>query len=177
MYIRGGYNVYPGEVEAALTGHPWIVRTAVAGVPDPVLGEIGVVRGPRRRPRRSTGRSRRDPARVRLVRGPDRRLQGTGPGDGDRRAPGAAVGKLDKARSRRLGRIHHELRGMVVARGERDEGTDLPPAAGAGRRAADPTRSRSSTATTGRRGRSISTARAASRTLGHQLGVERGPTR
>jgi acyl-CoA synthetase (AMP-forming)/AMP-acid ligase II len=42
MYIRGGYNVYPGEVEAALTGHPWIVRTAVAGVPDPVLGEIGV---------------------------------------------------------------------------------------------------------------------------------------
>ena len=36
-------TTYPGEVEAALTGHPWIVRTAVAGVPDPVLGEIGVV--------------------------------------------------------------------------------------------------------------------------------------
>jgi acyl-CoA synthetase (AMP-forming)/AMP-acid ligase II len=29
-------------VEAALTGHPWIARTAVVGVPDPVLGEIGV---------------------------------------------------------------------------------------------------------------------------------------
>jgi acyl-CoA synthetase (AMP-forming)/AMP-acid ligase II len=42
MYVRGGYNVYPGEVEAALTGHPWIARTAVIGVPDPVLGEIGV---------------------------------------------------------------------------------------------------------------------------------------
>ena len=42
MYIRGGYNVYPTEVEAALTGHPWITRTAVVGVPDPVLGEIGV---------------------------------------------------------------------------------------------------------------------------------------
>jgi len=42
MYIRGGYNVYPTEVEAALTGHPWITRTAVVGMPDPVLGEIGV---------------------------------------------------------------------------------------------------------------------------------------
>jgi acyl-CoA synthetase (AMP-forming)/AMP-acid ligase II len=42
MYIRGGYNVYPTEVEAALTGHPWIERTAVVGVPDLVLGEIGV---------------------------------------------------------------------------------------------------------------------------------------
>jgi acyl-CoA synthetase (AMP-forming)/AMP-acid ligase II len=42
MYIRGGYNVYPTEVEAALTGHPWIARAAVIGVPDPVLGEIGV---------------------------------------------------------------------------------------------------------------------------------------
>jgi acyl-CoA synthetase (AMP-forming)/AMP-acid ligase II len=42
MYVRGGYNVYPTEVEAALTGHPWISRTAVVAVPDPVLGEIGV---------------------------------------------------------------------------------------------------------------------------------------
>lgn len=42
MYIRGGYNVYPAEVEAVLTGHPGVVRAAVVGVPDPVLGEIGV---------------------------------------------------------------------------------------------------------------------------------------
>jgi acyl-CoA synthetase (AMP-forming)/AMP-acid ligase II len=42
MYIRGGYNVYPGEVESALAGHPWITRTAVVGVPDLVLGEIGI---------------------------------------------------------------------------------------------------------------------------------------
>jgi len=42
MYIRGGYNVYPAEVEAALTGHPWMTRAAVVGVPDEVLGEIGV---------------------------------------------------------------------------------------------------------------------------------------
>ena len=42
MYIRGGYNVYPAEVEAALAEHPAVARTAVVGVPDPVLGEIGV---------------------------------------------------------------------------------------------------------------------------------------
>src|SRR6185436_9424879 len=42
MYIRGGYNVYPAEVEAALTEHPGVARVAVVGVPDPDLGEIGV---------------------------------------------------------------------------------------------------------------------------------------
>jgi acyl-CoA synthetase (AMP-forming)/AMP-acid ligase II len=42
MYIRGGYNVYPAEVEAALAEHPAISRSAVVGAPDPVLGEIGV---------------------------------------------------------------------------------------------------------------------------------------
>jgi acyl-CoA synthetase (AMP-forming)/AMP-acid ligase II len=42
MYIRGGYNVYPAEVEAALCEHPAVVAAAVVGAPDPVLGEIGV---------------------------------------------------------------------------------------------------------------------------------------
>jgi acyl-CoA synthetase (AMP-forming)/AMP-acid ligase II len=42
MYIRGGYNVYPAEVEAALAEHPSVARAAVVGVPDPVLGEVGV---------------------------------------------------------------------------------------------------------------------------------------
>ena len=41
MYIRGGYNVYPAEVEAVLADHPSVARAAVVGVPDPVLGEIG----------------------------------------------------------------------------------------------------------------------------------------
>jgi acyl-CoA synthetase (AMP-forming)/AMP-acid ligase II len=41
MYIRGGYNVYPAEVEAVLGGHPAVAEVAVLGVPDPVLGEIG----------------------------------------------------------------------------------------------------------------------------------------
>lgn len=41
-YIRGGYNVYPAEVEDALASHPAVARVAVVGAPDDVLGEIGV---------------------------------------------------------------------------------------------------------------------------------------
>jgi acyl-CoA synthetase (AMP-forming)/AMP-acid ligase II len=41
-YIRGGYNVYPAEVEEALSSHPAVARAAVVGVPDDVLGEVGV---------------------------------------------------------------------------------------------------------------------------------------
>ena len=41
-YIRGGYNVYPAEVEEALSSHPSVARVAVIGVPDDVLGEVGV---------------------------------------------------------------------------------------------------------------------------------------
>jgi acyl-CoA synthetase (AMP-forming)/AMP-acid ligase II len=42
VYIRGGYNVYPLEVENALTAHPSVQAAAVVGVPAPVIGEIGV---------------------------------------------------------------------------------------------------------------------------------------
>ncbi len=42
MYIRGGYNVYPAEVEAVLTSHAAVEQAAVVGSPAPVLGEIGV---------------------------------------------------------------------------------------------------------------------------------------
>ena len=41
-YIRGGYNVYPAEVEEALLSHNAVARAAVVGVPDDVLGEVGV---------------------------------------------------------------------------------------------------------------------------------------
>lgn len=42
MYIRGGYNVYPLEVENVLAEHPGVERAAVVGSPAPVIGEIGV---------------------------------------------------------------------------------------------------------------------------------------
>ncbi len=42
MFIRGGYNVYPLEVEAVLGTHPGVDQVAVVPRPDEVLGEIGV---------------------------------------------------------------------------------------------------------------------------------------
>jgi len=42
VYIRGGYNIHPAEVEAALSAHPRVARVAVVGTPAPVIGEIGV---------------------------------------------------------------------------------------------------------------------------------------
>ncbi len=42
MYISGGSNVYPREIEEVLLTHPEILEAAVLGVPDAVWGEIGV---------------------------------------------------------------------------------------------------------------------------------------
>ena len=42
MYIRGGYNVYPMEVEGVLESHPKIAEAIVLPRPDPVMGETGV---------------------------------------------------------------------------------------------------------------------------------------
>jgi long-chain acyl-CoA synthetase len=39
MIIRGGYNVYPREIEEILYTHPDVVEAAVVGVPHPDLGE------------------------------------------------------------------------------------------------------------------------------------------
>ena len=39
MVIRGGYNVYPREVEEALLRHPAVGQVAVIGLPDPQYGE------------------------------------------------------------------------------------------------------------------------------------------
>ncbi|WP_280447462.1 AMP-binding protein [Nocardia cyriacigeorgica] len=39
MIIRGGYNVYPSEVEEVLYEHPDVVEAAVVGVPDDYYGE------------------------------------------------------------------------------------------------------------------------------------------
>jgi acyl-CoA synthetase (AMP-forming)/AMP-acid ligase II len=41
MFIRGGYNVYPAEIEDLLAKHPKVARAAVLGVPDAVFGEMG----------------------------------------------------------------------------------------------------------------------------------------
>jgi acyl-CoA synthetase (AMP-forming)/AMP-acid ligase II len=42
MYVRGGYNVYPVEIEAVLSSHPGVAAVAIAPITDAVMGEIGV---------------------------------------------------------------------------------------------------------------------------------------
>jgi HIP---CoA ligase len=41
MYVVGGFNAYPAEIEEMLLGHPGIAQAAVIGVPDERLGEVG----------------------------------------------------------------------------------------------------------------------------------------
>lgn len=42
MYVRGGYNVYPVEVEGVLSTHPGVAAVALVPRADSVMGEIGV---------------------------------------------------------------------------------------------------------------------------------------
>jgi fatty-acyl-CoA synthase len=42
MFISGGENVYPAEIEAALYKHPAVHQCAVIGIPDPKWGEVGL---------------------------------------------------------------------------------------------------------------------------------------
>ncbi|WP_406444352.1 FadD3 family acyl-CoA ligase [Streptomyces sp. NBC_01613] len=41
MFIVGGFNAYPAEIEQLLGLHPDVADVAVIGVPDPRLGEVG----------------------------------------------------------------------------------------------------------------------------------------
>jgi HIP---CoA ligase len=42
MYIVGGFNAYPAEIEGILVQHPSVAQAAVIGVPDERLGEVGM---------------------------------------------------------------------------------------------------------------------------------------
>jgi len=39
LIIRGGFNIYPREVEEALYAHPAVGEAAVVGIRDPLMGE------------------------------------------------------------------------------------------------------------------------------------------
>jgi acyl-CoA synthetase (AMP-forming)/AMP-acid ligase II len=49
MFIVGGFNAYPAEIEQLLGLHPDVADVAVIGVPDPRLGEVGKAYAVRRR--------------------------------------------------------------------------------------------------------------------------------
>jgi acyl-CoA synthetase (AMP-forming)/AMP-acid ligase II len=42
MFITGGFNAYPAEIERLLLTHPGIAQAAVIGVPDERMGEVGM---------------------------------------------------------------------------------------------------------------------------------------
>ena len=42
MFIVGGFNAYPAEIENLLLGHPAVARAAVVGMPDARMGEVGM---------------------------------------------------------------------------------------------------------------------------------------
>lgn len=42
MFIVGGFNAYPAEIENALLGHPHVSQAAVVGIPDERMGEVGM---------------------------------------------------------------------------------------------------------------------------------------
>ena len=41
MYVVGGFNAYPAEIEQVLATHPAIAESAVVGMPDERMGEVG----------------------------------------------------------------------------------------------------------------------------------------
>ncbi len=41
MFIVGGFNAYPAEIEQLLLAHPHVAQAAVVGVPDDRQGEVG----------------------------------------------------------------------------------------------------------------------------------------
>ncbi|MEL7207130.1 MAG: fatty acid--CoA ligase, partial [Actinomycetota bacterium] len=53
MFIMGGFNAYPAEIERVMMEHPLVGMVAVVGVPDERMGEVGaafVVAAPEGRP-------------------------------------------------------------------------------------------------------------------------------
>jgi acyl-CoA synthetase (AMP-forming)/AMP-acid ligase II len=42
MFIVGGFNAYPAEIENGILRHPDVQQVAVIGIPDPRLGEVGM---------------------------------------------------------------------------------------------------------------------------------------
>ena len=101
MIIRGGYNVYPREIEEVLYEHEAVREAAVVGVPHPSSARRSAPRS-RRRP----GVSRRRGA-AELRQGARRGLQVPAPDLVRRRAPEGADGQDPQARDHHPRRLRH----------------------------------------------------------------------
>ena len=120
MIIRGGYNVYPREIEEVLYEHPAVSEAAVIGVPDDSHG-----RGGRRRDRAQGGRGGRRRRAARLRQGAGGQLQVPAQDLVPRRAAQGPDGQDPQARDRgpRAGR---ELAVAATADAPRTEGRAAP---------------------------------------------------
>ena len=81
MYIVGGFNAYPAEIENMILAHPSVSQVAVVGVPDQRMGEVGcafVIPRP--------GATIDPDELVAWCRDADGELQGAAPGRGRRRS-------------------------------------------------------------------------------------------
>jgi long-chain acyl-CoA synthetase len=67
LIIRGGYNVYPREIEEVLYEHPAVLEAAVIGVPHPALGEEVAAAVTLRPGRRATPEELRDWVKQRVA--------------------------------------------------------------------------------------------------------------
>ncbi|MFG3547499.1 FadD3 family acyl-CoA ligase [Streptomyces sp. NPDC047725] len=99
MFVVGGFNVYPAEVEQVLRGHPAVRDAAVVGAPDERLGEVGVAycvpaAGARIDAAELTAYTREHLANFKAPRAFHRLTE----------LPHNAAGKVDKAALRRLAR-------------------------------------------------------------------------
>ncbi len=95
MYVSGGFNVYPAEIEAVLRGHPAVGQVAVIGVPDRRMGEVGLALVVPAADAGSLGRGRAD----RLGPGAPGQLQGAPVGAVGGRAPDECRGQGAQARA------------------------------------------------------------------------------
>ena len=113
MFIRGGYNVYPAEVEAVLADHPRVADVAVVPRPDDVMGEIGVAvvvpadRDRRPDPRGAARVPRAAAGAVQAPRGHPLRGRHPAHADAEGRPPGAG----------RRGVANHPVTGVILVGG------------------------------------------------------------
>ena len=110
MFIVGGFNAYPAEIENPLLRHPAIRQAAVIGVPDERLGEVGMafVVWTRRR--------RRQRRRRRLVREQMANYKAPRSFELVDELPMNATGKVEKTYSRAGGDAAPRVVGMTAQR-------------------------------------------------------------
>ena len=99
MFIVGGFNAYPAEIEGMLLEHPALSQVAVVGVPDERMGEVGMAYVVLR-PGAELDRRRAH----RVVPRADGELQGAAPGRGRRRAAAQRERQGAQVRAARTGR-------------------------------------------------------------------------